>query len=849
MAKSKTILIVDDSGINRAILRKIISSEYNVCEAGNGVEALKILNEKQTTISGILLDLVMPEMDGYEVLRRLSADDELSNIPVIVSTGNSDKEYEKKALELGAWDFVTKPFDADIIKFRLKNAIDRSRLTFLEQLQYIADFDALTGIYSKNKFFEETKNLIDSHPDDEFVFVRFDIDKFSLINSFYGLKAGDGLLKFIAELIKSLAQKYGMTTYGRIDADIFGICMKHYSMENAEKIVAGHMEMIKAYNSNYNIQPTTGIYVIEDRSLTASAMYDRATMASKTIKGDCMKYLAFYNDKMRVQLETAQEVSNEMEYALEDEQFVVYLQPKYDIRINKPAGAEALVRWKHPQKGLVSPGLFIPVFESNGFISKLDFYMWDKVCKLIRSWIDRKMPVYPISVNVSRVNMYNPKLVDIIVELVEKYDIPPKYLNLELTESAYTDKDAFIDETLSALQSKGFSIFMDDFGSGYSSLNVLKDISVDVLKIDMKFMSKAKKEGRAENIIASVVRMAKWLNMPVIAEGVEEKEQVEFLRGIGCEYVQGYYFAKPMPVSDYEELISNSETFKEPENNNAFDNVMLDGVNKLEPALEAIAQPAIIFEFNNNGLDVLFENTVFSNSFGYHLISNVNNEIDYLSSESQNIIFTAILKAIKTKGTVECEYERNPSGKNEQWFNLKIKYLGQSGQGSILVGSFTDITDIKSLDTKLEQIKKYQETLAHIGSEKNTVLIVDDDNFNRVVLNSILEEKFKIIEVENGVQALDIMEKEKIDIILLDLNMPVMNGEEFLEKRKSIDGWENIPVVIISADDRLEKQSEVLELGADDYITKPFVQKIVANRIENLIKLKGVRDADMAVLE
>ena len=216
-----------------------------------------------------------------------------------------------------------------------------------------------------------------------------------------------------------------------------------------------------------------------------------------------------------------------------------------------------LVRWIRPEEGMVPPSRFIPIFEKNGLIMKLDYYIWDKSCRLIRNWLDRGIDPFPISVNISRVSMYNPRIVEEIYDLTVKYNVPPRLFQLELTESAYTDNPETIKKAMHQLQEYGFTILMDDFGSGYSSLNVLKDIAVDVLKLDMKFMTGAgsANQKRSESIVANVIHLAKDLHLPVIAEGVEEIEQVEFLNSVGCEYGQGYYFAKPIPVEEYEKLV------------------------------------------------------------------------------------------------------------------------------------------------------------------------------------------------------------------------------------------------------------------------------------------------------
>ena len=267
---------------------------------------------------------------------------------------------------------------------------------------------------------------------------------------------------------------------------------------------------------------------------------------------------AFYTEQMGKEMQREQQIINEMDTALEEKQFVVYFQPKYELDGYTPRGAEALVRWKKPDGTMVSPGEFIPVFEKNGFIIKLDYYVWDQVCQLIATALRAGRKPDPISVNVSRVNLYNPNFLESLVNLVEKYRIPPEYLHLELTESVFSDTENVILNAVNYLHKAGFTILMDDFGSGYSSLNVLKDIDLDVLKIDMKFLSKGKDDGRGEKILAAVIQMAKALDMPVIAEGVEEKKQVQMLKRLGCNYIQGYYFAKPMPQEDYERLARKS---------------------------------------------------------------------------------------------------------------------------------------------------------------------------------------------------------------------------------------------------------------------------------------------------
>ncbi|WP_455597015.1 EAL domain-containing protein, partial [Cloacibacillus porcorum] len=435
----KYILAVDDSLVNRKILSKIISGEYSVIEAENGEMAIGILRRQYSEIAAIILDIVMPVMDGYLVLERVAGDERFKNIPIIIATEKSDNESEIKALRLGAWDFVSKPYNGEIIKFRIKNAIERSQLYTLQQLRYLAEFDELTGIYNKNKFYKSTREMLLANPGADFVLIRFDVDRFQLINSFFGTQEGDRLLKYIAKMLSGYVSDKQPSAYGRIEADVFCLCFPSSYIADIETSMSKIRDLVASYNLNYDIVPSCGIYYITDRGMPIEIMYDRATLAAKRCKGNYVNFYAVYDGSMSAQIVREQEITNEMSSALATGQFQIYLQPKYHIASNRPVGAEALVRWFHPQKGLIPPGDFVPVFERNGFIPKLDYYVWEEVCRLLRKWADEGRELYPISVNISRVDLYNPRLAEKVIELTEKYDLPSELLNLELTESAYTD--------------------------------------------------------------------------------------------------------------------------------------------------------------------------------------------------------------------------------------------------------------------------------------------------------------------------------------------------------------------------------------------------------------------------
>ncbi|MCI5874151.1 MAG: EAL domain-containing protein [Clostridiales bacterium] len=842
MTGKNKVLIVDDAEIDRIALRKILNDDYEIVEAENGQQALNILDAQteRDTIAAVLLDLVMPELSGYQFMQEYQKIETYRRIPVIVATVEGDLATERECLELGAWDFVSKPYDPMVIRFRLKNVIERSQQQLSKELKYRADYDTLTGIYNKTKFFERTKTLLSNNPDEKFVFLRIDVAKFQLVNTFFGVQEGDKLLCYMADEIRCFVGHSVRISYGRVEADIFCICMPYQSEQTLLEFIRYVRMRIGQYNLEYDIVPTIGIYVIEDRELSVDGMYDRANLAAKKCKGNYIRNYAFYTADMSEELVKEQRIVNSMRSALEGNEFILYLQPKYGLQDNAMEGAEVLVRWNSPSRGMVSPGEFIPVFERNGFITKLDYYVWEKTCQLIAKWLKEGKNPEPVSVNISRVSLYNPRLVEIICGLVEKYQIPPRLLQLELTESAYTNNPQAIREMMEKFQKAGFSILMDDFGSGYSSLNVLKDIAVDILKIDMKFLSDTGKQGRSENILASVVRMAKWLDMPVVAEGVERREQVDFLRSIGCEYVQGYYFAKPMPVEDYEELAF--ERAGEHQAQEIHEELNADSLwtstSQMEILFSNMLQAVAVYEYENDteNLDVIRVNNAYYELFGYNDINDVQKSLlTSVDADGRNILMSAFREAVETKAMSDCEFMRRVESGKEIWIQLKLKYINQVGKKHVIFGTITDVTEQKEIDRELQ---KYRMAFATKPHGEKTILVVDDVEVNRMSIRCIFEEQYRVLEAENGKEALEFLNAHpgEVDVILLDLMMPVMDGNEFLRHKQSDAAISGIPVIIITSDDTTRRQVQAMELGADDYIVKPFIPEIAIRRVHNVLE-------------
>ncbi len=551
MTPQKQILVVEDNAINRAMLCDILAPEYTVLEAENGQVALSVLEEHKGEISLILLDITMPVMDGYTFLSIMKADPSLAAIPVIVTTLSDTESDEVAALSHGATDFVAKPYRPQIILHRVASIINlRETAAMINQFQY----DRLTGLYSKEFFQQRVRDILIKNPDREFDIVCSDIENFKLINDIFGVPAGDRLLCSVADMHRSMVGETGIC--GRFNADQFA-CLVERRHDYSDELFIEAEARLNALSNVKSVVFKWGIFEIRDRDVSVEQMCDRAFLAVHSIKGQYSKHYAYYDEHLRNKLLREQAITDSMESALAEEQFVIYLQPKYSTKDDHLAGAEALVRWNHPEWGFMSPAEFIPLFERNGFITKLDQFVWEKACAALRDWREAGYPTVPVSINVSRADVYQADLADILMKLMRKYDLPPALLHLEITESAYTEDPEQIIETVKNLRELGFVIEMDDFGTGYSSLNMLNKMPLDVLKLDMKFIQTETAKPAEQGILRFIMGLARWMNLSVVAEGVETKEQLERLREIGCDYVQGYYFAKPMARQAFEGLLAD----------------------------------------------------------------------------------------------------------------------------------------------------------------------------------------------------------------------------------------------------------------------------------------------------
>ena len=551
----KQILIAEDVAINQLMLGEILQEGYDVLYASDGMECLDLVREHRDSLALVLLDLQMPRMSGLEVLRVMNADQAMRKIPVIVLT--ADETAEVECLEAGAMDFIPKPYPgAEIIRARVSKCIELSENRDIIQS---TERDPLTTLYNI-EFFLRYVNLYDKrYPDQAMDAMVMDINHFHMVNERYGKAYGDQMLQLVGQRVRLLSREVGGVGCRR-SGDTFLLYCPHREDygDLLEKVSAG----IHPTEGNANrVWMRMGVYSDADKSLDLERRFDRAKMAADSVRNSRVQSVGVYNAEMHAAELHRDRLMEDFPTALKEEQLKVYFQPKYDIRPDKPvlSSAEALVRWIHPELGMISPGVFIPMLEDSGLIFNLDAYVWRKTAAQIRQWKDECGFSVPVSVNVSRIDMLMPNLRDTFQDILNEYQLTTADIILEITESAYAGDSEQVLSTARDLRGMGmgFRIEMDDFGTGYSSLGALNHLPIDALKLDMSFVRNAFSEKKDLRMIELILDIARYLQVPVIAEGVETEEQYLGLKELGVDYVQGYYFSKPVPSETFQVFFRN----------------------------------------------------------------------------------------------------------------------------------------------------------------------------------------------------------------------------------------------------------------------------------------------------
>ncbi len=563
-------------------------------------------------------------------------------------------------------------------------------------------YDELTRLISRDHFCREIARLSRENTDKSYALFFFDMIKFKAINDLFGYAEGDALLVHIADILR--AGELPIALGCRVSGDHFA-CLADVTNADAEAVARALIDKICAYKLPIEIAINMGVYLVPQDEDSGDSMLDKAMLAESVIKGSYTRQILFFDDTLRREMLSEQQIVGEMNGALADRQFHVYFQPQYNHSTGMLVGAEALVRWIHPQKGMISPARFIPIFEKNGFITRLDLYVFEQTAAFLRDCMDSGLAVVPISVNFSKHDIFSPQFTETLDRIRAQYDIPAKYLRIEITESVLIGNNVAVNEILARLHESGYTIEMDDFGSGYSSLNVLKDLDFDVIKLDMLFLESNGKNGRGGTILSSVVNMAKWLGLPVIAEGVETPEQADFLRSIGCNYIQGYLYAKPLPADEYRDLLGGSQIGAlVPEMDL---DERLNVANFWEPTSQETlifsqfvgAAAIFMYDRESGKMDILRVNPKYLRELGMNLSEwdiIHKDPSDTLDEENRALYLSTLEAAIETGEEQECEAWRtirsDCCGTEAFCIRSTVRVIGRSGNRVLFYAAIRNIT-------------------------------------------------------------------------------------------------------------------------------------------------------------
>jgi len=590
------------------------------------------------------------------------------------------------------------------VEFSATDPRQKVMLTFREDVATVpvqaceCPVNRLTGLMTREAFL----NRLSGPEAAAGAVVYFDVQRFKIINSLFGMPEGDRLLSHIAICIR---ENLGERDFAcQLNADRFAFYIDG-GKQQVEQCVEKLFDEIATFGLPFEISCNAGIYLLEGVKPAADKILDCAIMAQNQVKGSFSHRFCWYTEALWESLMGHHEITGMMRKALQNREFLVYYQPQYNHSTGMMVGAEALSRWLNPEKGLIPPGQFIPAFEKSGFITQLDEYVFTEVCAFLRRCLDRSMSVVPVSVNLTRYDLFAPGFLDKLADIREQYGVPAKYVRIEITESSALGSSHFINKALAILHSHGFTVEMDDFGSGYSSLNILKDIDFDIIKLDMSFFEKEQAPtGRAGTILSSVVRMVNWLQLPLIVEGVEVAEQADFLRSIGCDHIQGYLYSKPLPEAEFERLLRESPTGMPAPHMRLIES-MDAGRFWSEDSLETLifsnfVGGAAIFDYRKGGkAEILRVNEKYLRELGMNLSEKevVNHDpMDTMDSSDLSIYRQTIDRAIETGDEEECETWRTITssccGQDRICVRSTMRVIGRSKGEYIFYAMIRNIT-------------------------------------------------------------------------------------------------------------------------------------------------------------
>jgi len=552
------VVLADDDPSIRLMVRHVLESEdFDIVEASDGLEAIKAVEKYHPAL--ILLDAVMPGIDGFTTCQQIKEKGH-TDIPIMMITGLDDDASVERAYEVGAIDFITKPIKWAVLKHRVKSVV--AKVIAERKVQLLAYRDTLTDLPNRLLFADRLEQSVirAERSRTSMALMLIDIDDFKLVNDSFGHDAGDKLIRAVGELIsKSLRRA---DTIARLGGDEFAVIIEGISSPEDAISIADNLTTILEHNVRLDDQETytsasIGIAIYPDDGKEARTLLKNADTAMFRAKENGRHCFQFYKPEMSVSAMERLDLENSLKEAFENDEFLIYYQPIVDIHKNEITGVEALLRWQHPDKGMIHPTDFLSTVEDCGLIIAMGEWLIFSICKQIRMWQDADVQNQNVSINLAPRQFVEQDLVTVFTQAIAENDIDPTTLSVEITERTLIDNLGEVETTLKKLRSMGMTILLDDFGTGYASLAYLKDFPVDVVKIDRSFIAGIPDNKEDSAIVDAIAGLTRGLGLTLHAEGVENERQLEILKGLGCQFAQGHYWSKALPGDEYEQFYMN----------------------------------------------------------------------------------------------------------------------------------------------------------------------------------------------------------------------------------------------------------------------------------------------------
>jgi diguanylate cyclase (GGDEF)-like protein len=552
------VVLADDDPSIRLMIRHVLESEdYDIVEAADGIEAIKAVDKHHPAL--VLLDAVMPGIDGFTTCKQIK-DKGHTDVPVMMITGLDDDASVERAYEVGAIDFITKPIKWAVLKHRVRSVV--SSVVAERKVELLAYRDSLTNLPNRLLFADRLEHSIDraARHRESLALLLVDMDDFKLVNDSFGHEAGDKLIKAVGDLLARSLRR--ADTVARLGGDEFAVIVEGIDGTDDAISIADNLSTILEHNVRLDDQETftgasIGIAIFPDDGEDARTLLKNADTAMFRAKENGRHCFQFYKPEMSVNAMERLELENSMRKALNDEQFVIHYQPTIDIHKNEIVGVEALLRWEHPDKGIIIPNDFVPLAEDCGLIVPIGDWMIRTAAKQLKAWKDEGLENQNISINISPRQFKDADLVALFKEVIYENDIEASNFSIEITESTLIDNVGEVEQVLNALSKMGITIALDDFGTGFASLAYLKDFPVEIVKIDRMFVEGTPDSKEDTAIVEAIAGLTRGLKLRLLAEGIENDRQLQMLKGLGCQLGQGFYWSKALPADQYSQFFMN----------------------------------------------------------------------------------------------------------------------------------------------------------------------------------------------------------------------------------------------------------------------------------------------------